>query len=82
MTVANRTDEFEAAQRESVQVAAELRKVLASVCRAKAPSPVPGGFGTSPFRSPGIFVLREVGVVPYMVGTETVLDRRNSRLPW
>jgi hypothetical protein len=81
MRATNRSEEFTAVQRESLQVAAQLRKVLASVRLAEAPSPVQGGFGKSPSPTRGIFVLRGMGMVPYVVGTDTVLDRRNSRLP-
>jgi hypothetical protein len=82
MKVEIRTDEFRAMQRENVQVAAELRKALASVCLVKAPSPVEGGFSELPSPSGGTLVPLRVGIAPTVLGTGSVLDRRNSRLRW
>ena len=85
MTATNRFDEFRAVQRESMRVAAELRKVLASVCLAKAPSPVQGGFykSPSPFRGgySEYFLPVEWDKSPVPLSTVKVTDRCNSRLP-
>jgi hypothetical protein len=64
----SRSVEFGTVQRESMQVAAELRKAL-------------GGLRESPLPAGGTFVLRRVGLVLSVMGVDTVSDRRNSRLP-
>jgi hypothetical protein len=81
MRAASRSDEFRMVQRESMQVAAELRKALGSVCQSEASSPVQGGLHRSPSPLGGTFVPRRVGLVLYVMGADTVSDRRNSRLP-
>jgi hypothetical protein len=65
MRPAYRFDEFRTVQRESMQVAGELRKALGALC-----SPLGG-----------TFVPRRVGLMLYVMGAATVPDRRNSRLP-
>jgi len=79
--VANRSDEFKTVLLESMQVVVELRKALASVCRAEAPSPLQGGLPRSPSPLRGAFVPCRAGIVPYVMGAASVSDRRNSRLP-
>jgi len=50
---AKRTEEFQAVQRESTQVAAVLRKALFSLRLARSTSPVQGGFRMPPSPSGG-----------------------------
>jgi len=85
MRVASRSDGFRAVQRESMLVAAILRKVLACVRLAEAPSPVQGGFHKSPSpsgeRYSRYFLPVNWDKSPVLLGTVKVTDRRNSRLP-
>jgi hypothetical protein len=67
MSEARRVEEFRAIQRESMQIAAELRRVLARVGRFALTSPVEGGLRKPP--STGM-------------ATDSVADQRNSRLRW
>jgi hypothetical protein len=83
MRAADRSDEFRAIQRESMQVMAELRKALFSL----QPSPVQGDFPKSPSPSGGRLELVPAWDICHGSGTgylgaANVTDRRNSTLRW
>ena len=81
MRAASRSDEFRMAQRESMQVAAELRKALGSILLPEAPSAVLGGLRRSPSPLEGTFVPGRAGFLLRVMGADPGSDRRNSRLP-